>query len=142
MNRLTIPAGVGGLKEFCAFVRKGAEGANLSSPDADRLDLILEEVFMNIARHAYAPEQEDVEVGYVSNGPGRLLVEISDAGRPFNPLLHDSPDFSRPLAERPLGGMGIFLVRTMAGSLRYDRAGGRNRLSFMFPVGDEDSKKI
>jgi serine/threonine-protein kinase RsbW len=135
MTRLTIPAQVNSLKEFCAFVRAGAEGAGMSAVEMDRLDLVLEEVFMNVARHAYAPGEGDVEVGYQAEGPGRLLVEISDAGSAFNPLASDPPDFRLSLAERPLGGMGIFLVRTMAGELRYERVGGRNRLSFVFPGG-------
>jgi anti-sigma regulatory factor (Ser/Thr protein kinase) len=105
----------------------------MSAVDIDRLDLVLEEVFMNVARHAYALGKGDVEVGYQAEGPGRLLVEISDAGSAFNPLASDPPDLSLSLAERPLGGMGIFLVRTMAGELRYERVGGRNRLSFVFP---------
>jgi serine/threonine-protein kinase RsbW len=136
MTRLTIPAEVDALKELSAFVRSGAEAAGLPVDDLDRLDLVLEEVFMNIARHAYASGTGDVEVGYQAEGPGRLLVEIWDAGKEFNPLAADPPDFGLPLAERPLGGMGIFLVRSMAGGLRYERVGGRNRLSFVFPGED------
>ncbi len=133
MTRLTIPAQVDGLKELCAFVRSGAEAAGLPTDDLDKLDLVLEEVFMNIARHAYPSGTGDAEVGYRTEGPGQLWIEISDAGKEFNPLAADPPDFSLPLAERPLGGMGIFLVRSMAGELRYERVGGRNRLSFVFP---------
>jgi len=106
--------------------------AGLPEMELDKLDLVLEEVFMNIVRHAYGSEKGDVEVGYEAS-TGRVMVEISDAGRAFNPLAGDSPDFSLPLAARPLGGMGIFLVKTMARELRYERGGGRNRLSFVFP---------
>src|SRR5216684_7685879 len=104
MVRLTMPAHAGGLKKFCAFVRMGAEAANLPSDDMDKLDLVLEELFMNIARHAYAPDQGDVEVGYRATGPGRLLVQISDSGRAFNPLASDLPNYSGSLADRRLGG--------------------------------------
>jgi serine/threonine-protein kinase RsbW len=134
MLRLTIPAHVSRLTEFCAFVRQGAEAAGLSDAQKDQLDLILEELFMNIARHAYAPGEGEVEVGYVAD-PGRLQVRISDAGHGFNPLAADPPDFSVPLADRPIGGMGIFLVRTLAGSLQYQREGGHNLVSFVFPAG-------
>jgi anti-sigma regulatory factor (Ser/Thr protein kinase) len=134
MERLTIPAKVDGLQEFCAFVHAGAEAAGLSSSQINELDLVLEELFMNVARHAYAPGQGDVEIGYEAQGPGRLLVEISDAGRAFNPLASDPPDFSLSLADRPLGGMGVFLIREMTSSLRYERDRGRNRVSFIFPA--------
>jgi serine/threonine-protein kinase RsbW len=135
--RLTMPAHVDGMKGFCAFVRKGAEAADLSPFETDKLDLVLEELFMNIARHAYAPEQGEVEVGYTVEGQGRLLVQISDSGRAFNPLESDLPSFSGSLADRRLGGMGILLVRKMAGSLRYQRNGDRNQVSFEFPAATQ-----
>ncbi len=130
--RLTIPAQVGRLKEFCAFVRAGAEAGDLGDEEMNRLDLVLEELFVNIARYAYAPGGGEVEVGYAVEAPGRLLVEIADRGRAFNPLASEPPDFSRGLADRPLGGLGIFLVKTIADSIRYERDGDINRLSFVF----------
>jgi serine/threonine-protein kinase RsbW len=130
--RLTVPARTDRLGAVCAFVRRGAEIADLAPEEMDKLDLVLEELFVNIARHAYAPEQGDVEVAYAVEAPGRLLVEISDTGPAFNPLVSDPPDFSRGLAERPLGGMGIFLVKAIANSIRYRHVGNRNTISFVF----------
>jgi anti-sigma regulatory factor (Ser/Thr protein kinase) len=99
----------------------------------DRLDLVLEELFMNVARYAYAaPASGDVEVAYTVDGPGRLLVQISDTGHEFNPLDSDPPDFSRGLAERPVGGLGIFLVKSIAETITYERDGACNRVSFVF----------
>ena len=132
MVRATFPAEVGQLRNFCAFVRRGAEANHLMPEELDKLDLLLEELFMNIARYAYKPAEGDVEVGYASEAPGQMVVEISDSGRAFNPLASDPPDFSRGLAERPLGGMGIFLVKAIADSIRYQRDGDLNRLSFTF----------
>jgi serine/threonine-protein kinase RsbW len=131
--RLTIPARLDRLQECFAFVHGGAEAAGLSLAEIDQLDLILEELFMNVARHAYAPGQGDAELAYEVEAPGKLLVEISDAGRPFDPLSSEPPDFGLPLKDRPLGGMGISLVRELAGSLLYKRESGRNRLTFRFP---------
>jgi serine/threonine-protein kinase RsbW len=132
MVRLTMPAQIDFLQEFCGFVRRGAEAVDLAPQEMDKLDLVLEELFVNIARYAYAPGQGEVEVGYAAEGPGRLRVELSDWGRAFNPLASDPPDFSRGVADRPLGGMGIFLVRTIADSICYERDGNVNRISFSF----------
>jgi anti-sigma regulatory factor (Ser/Thr protein kinase) len=136
MNRQMVlrsmPAEIESLKDFCAFVRDGAEASKLTPAEMERLDLVLEELFVNIARYAYAPGHGDVEVGYSVEGPGRLTVQISDSGREFNPLASDPPDFSRGIADRPLGGMGIHLAKIIAASIRYDRSDGRNRLSFTF----------
>jgi anti-sigma regulatory factor (Ser/Thr protein kinase) len=134
MTSLTLPAHVNALEDVCAFVRKGAEQAALPPGEIDKLNLVMEELFMNVARHAYAPERGDIEVAFAAEAPGKLRVEISDAGREFNPLVAGPPDFNLSLAERPLGGMGIFLVKEMTGALRYAREDGRNRLSFVFPA--------
>jgi anti-sigma regulatory factor (Ser/Thr protein kinase) len=132
--RRTLPANVNALQECFAFVREGARRSGLSEEDMDRLDLIMEEFFMNVARHAYpAGQSGDIELGYAVPATGTLQVEISDSGKMFNPLASSPPDFSRGLVERPLGGMGIFLVNEMAGGLTYRWLDNRNTISFNYP---------
>jgi serine/threonine-protein kinase RsbW len=132
MLRLKLPARIEALKDCCAFVRGGAEASNLAPQEMDKLDLVLEELFVNIARYAYGPEKGDVEVGYTVEAPGRLAVQLSDFGREFDPLAAAPVNFNLGLDDRPLGGMGIFLVKTLTDSIRYQRSGGRNTLSFIF----------
>jgi serine/threonine-protein kinase RsbW len=132
--RRTLPAHVTALQECFAFVREGAGLSGLSEDDMNRLDLIMEEFFMNIARHAYPQGQGgQIELAYAVPEPGTLQIEISDSGKTFNPLASSPPDFSRGLAERPLGGMGIFLVNEMADSLSYRWLDNRNTISFSYP---------
>lgn len=140
MERLTVPAQIECLERFLAFVRRGADATNLTPEETNKLDLVLEELFVNITRYAYAPEQGQIEVGYAVMAPGRLLVEISDTGRAFNPLASELPDFNLGLAERPLGGMGIFLAKAIANSIRYERDGNRNTISFVFS-GDRRAER-
>ena len=66
-------------------------------------------------------------------GHTRYRMEIADFGRVFNPLEADPPDLSRGLADRPIGGLGVFLVRSMVDSIDYRREQDRNILSFVFP---------
>lgn len=132
MALLTLPAEIASLQDVRAFIRSGAEASKLAPLEMERLDLILEELFVNVARYAYAPGHGEVEIGYSVEGPGCLAVQISDSGREFNPLASDPPDFSRGIADRPLGGMGIHLVKVIARSIAYERRGGRNTLSFTF----------
>jgi serine/threonine-protein kinase RsbW len=135
MVRLKLPARTVELANFCAFVRSGVV-AVLPLEDLDRLELVLEELFMNVARHAYKPDEGDIEVGYVIESPGRLVLEICDTGRAFNPLAADPPDLTRNLSDRPLGGMGIPLVRALTESMQYAREGDRNKLTFAFPASN------
>ena len=61
-----------------------------------------------------------------------MTVEIADDGRPFNPL-EDTPtaDTTSPMDERPIGGLGVHLVRTLMSDVRYRRENDRNRLTMV-----------
>ena len=131
--RLRLPARIDSVPAFSEFVRLGAEAAGLGPPQLDWLDLVLEEILVNIARYAYHPETGDAEVGYAIERPGKLLVEISDSGCAFNPLASDPPVLGGGLADRPIGGLGVFLVKNIVGSLAYRREQDRNTISFAFP---------
>jgi serine/threonine-protein kinase RsbW len=135
-TRLTLPASAKSISAFSEFVRKGAIAAGIAANEFEKLDLVLEEILINVARYAYTPETGTVEVAYASGGPHKLHVEIVDFGRVFNPLEADPPDFSRGLADRPIGGLGVFLVKSMVDSIDYRREADRNVLSFIFPPSD------
>ncbi|MBZ5607705.1 MAG: ATP-binding protein [Acidobacteriia bacterium] len=131
--RLTLPASLNSLKALLDFAHAGAERAGLSPEQRNQLDLVLEELVVNVARYAYQPGNGDVELAYAVDGPGALLIEISDKGRSFNPLESSDPGLSDSLADRPTGGLGLFLVRRMAGPITYRRDHDRNTVSFRFP---------
>jgi serine/threonine-protein kinase RsbW len=141
-RRLTLPASVESVAAFRDFVRSGAVAAEVPAEELEKLDLVLEEILMNIARYAYVPEsgaaesgsQGLAEVAFAPAGPGKLYVEIADWGNAFNPLDVEPPDFSRGLAERPIGGLGVFLVRSLVSDIAYRREADRNILSFGFPA--------
>jgi serine/threonine-protein kinase RsbW len=134
VNRLILPAIPGSISALSEFVRGGAVAAGIAEDELVKLDLVLEEILINVARYAYTPVTGAVEVAYALAGPGKLHVEIADYGRIFNPLTADPPDLSRGLADRPIGGLGVFLVKSMVDSIAYRREGDQNILSFKFPL--------
>jgi anti-sigma regulatory factor (Ser/Thr protein kinase) len=128
---LRLPAEMASLGPFTDFVRSGARTAGFAESALGKLDLILEEVVTNVFRHAYPDGEAGVAaVGYWVSGPGSLLVEVRDSGLAFNPLEAPAPDLSLGLDERPIGGLGVFLVKTLAESVAYERQNGENVLSF------------
>jgi serine/threonine-protein kinase RsbW len=139
VERLTLPASAGSISAFSEFVRRGAITAGVATDEFEKLNLVLEEILINVARYAYTPATGAVEVAYAPAGPHKLRVEIADSGRVFNPLEADPPDLSRGLADRPIGGLGVFLVRSMVDSIDYRREEDRNILSFTFPLDDVPS---
>ena len=96
----------------------------------EELDLVVEEIFMNIARHSYPGGSRGmVSVTYSVSGPGELAVEFGDQGVEFNPLEAGPPELAPDLAHRRAGGLGVFLVKEFADSLSYRREKGWNRLT-------------
>jgi serine/threonine-protein kinase RsbW len=133
---LTVVARPSCLGAVIEFVRKGAAEASLPGERIEELDLLLDELIMNVCTHAYSADMPgEVTVIYSVPAAGELCVEVADRGPEFNPLKSDPPDLSLGLEERPIGGLGIHLVKMLATSLSYRREQGWNRLTFGISAG-------
>lgn len=95
------------------------------------LQLAVEEHLANILKHAYEDDSEHRIAVRFSFPPSKLQIEIEDDGRPFNPLDHPAPDLSVPLDERPIGGLGIHMMRKSLDGLVYRRTDGKNVLTMV-----------
>jgi serine/threonine-protein kinase RsbW len=92
------------------------------------LSLALEEILVNVIRHGH-PEggKHEIQVR-LSLQQDWVIATVEDDGMPFNPLEAPEPDLDSPLETRPIGGLGIHLVRNITDSWEYHRSEGRNRL--------------
>ncbi len=128
---LALQAETTSLHQATEFVQKGARQASLPPARAGELDLLIEEIFVNVCRYAYTDRARGmVTVTYWVPAPGELKVEVADQGIEFNPLKAEPADVSLDLEQRPVGGLGLLLVRKLATSLAYRREDGWNRLTF------------
>jgi sigma-B regulation protein RsbU (phosphoserine phosphatase) len=132
---ITLAAASGSLSAATEFVRKGAAEAELPQRRMGELDLVVEEVVINLSRYAYPDGAGDVTISYSVPAPGALRVEFADQGREFDPLAASPPDLTLDLSGRPIGGLGIFLVKAFADSLTYRREDGWNRLALGISAG-------
>jgi serine/threonine-protein kinase RsbW len=126
---LTLRANVASLTAAMEFVRNGALEANLPEARIAELDLLIEEAVMNVFRYAYPDGTGHVMLTYSVPAPGTLSVEIADQGIEFDPLAATPPDLTLSLDQRSIGGLGIFLLRTLATTVTYRREAGWNRLT-------------
>ena len=93
-----------------------------------QVNLALDEIVSNVIRHGwkdFGAHQLQVSLSCARN---ELRVEVEDDAPPFNPLEAPAPDITKPLEERPIGGLGIHLVRQIMDGLEYRRQDGRNFL--------------
>lgn len=99
-----------------------------------QIKLILEELAMNVIDYGNQGGTEPIEIRLATRGE-TIVLEISDVGRPFHPLQDaPEPDISLPLEERPIGGLGLYLVRTMVDEVHYRWEDGRNHLKLITRV--------
>jgi len=113
------------LREAHAFAGRHA---SLGSVQAD-LGVVLDEVVSNIVNYGYGEgPARPVDVGLALED-GVLRVEIMDQAPPFDPLARPAPDTAQSLEERPIGGLGIHIVKQLMDDVVYRREGGKNVLT-------------
>ena len=92
------------------------------------INVALEEILTNVISYGYEDSDEHDIMMRLSCEEGKVMAEVEDDGRPFNPLDASEPDTNKPLEERPVGGLGIHLVRKFMDDVEYKRQQGKNLL--------------
>ena len=127
---LTLVNQLSEVSKIAGFVEAFGEVEGLGPEVVFNLNLALDEVVTNVIRYAHDDDgREHPIVVRLSLERGVLTAEVEDDGRPFNPLEKPAPDLSKTIDERPIGGLGIFLVRSVMSSVEYRREDGRNVLT-------------
>ncbi len=104
---------------------------------AFKVNLILEELALNVIRYGHDEEGlHEVDIRIVSRADG-LTIEMTDDGRPFDPLTDAAaPDLDASVEDRRIGGLGIHLTRSMTSEMRYRREDGKNCLTLTLARGE------
>ena len=91
-------------------------------------EMVLEEVLTNVIKYAYRDgNSHTISVRFMRESDA-LIIEVEDDGVEFDPVQAPAPDVSAPLEERPIGGLGIFLVKKESKEVSYRRHADRNIL--------------
>ena len=107
---------------------------------AHHTGLVLSEILTNLATHG-ACRDRPAKIA-VTIGPDKVTGEIVDSGPPFDPRLAPEPSLDVSLDERPIGGLGLFLVRKLTSSLEYARRNDENCMIFAIRrEGNRDDNK-
>ncbi|MCQ3804805.1 MAG: ATP-binding protein [bacterium] len=115
-------------------VHEFANKADLPEGLVFQLKLILEELALNVINYGNKGGTEPIEIRLAAQGE-TIVVEISDVGQPFDPLKDaPAPDLELSLEERPIGGLGLYLVKTMVDEMHYRWEDGRNHLTLITRV--------
>lgn len=116
------------LPSLFAAIDEALARAGIAAALAHDIQLISEEVLCNAIDHGCRPGREHEVLVEIAIRPDRIALCFRDDGDPFDPLEHPPPDLDADIAARPLGGLGVHLIRTLADGIAYAREGHHNVL--------------
>ena len=121
--------------QLAAFVDEVCEALHFDMGLAMQMNLAMEEAVVNVMNYAYpAGTAGTVAISAQANDV-RLKFTIRDSGTPFDPTAKEEADTSLSAEERPIGGLGIYLVRQLMDSINYEYADGCNVLTLRKRLG-------
>ena len=129
-NTLHIQAQKDNLDEVNAFLETYMEGIGCSMKIQTQIILAVEEIFVNIANYAYAPNTGDVDFR-LSCDATTFTIVIEDSGIEYNPLKKQDPDITLSAEERQIGGLGIFMTKKIMDDVIYSYKNGKNTLKLV-----------
>ena len=135
MLRLSVPVALAALEAAQDSVESYLASADIPMPVQLRIRLVIEELLANLVMHGrFAGAPPPMRLALAIQPDGIELV-IEDAAAPFDPRTSPAPALSLPPAERPIGGLGLAMVRRSATIRAYDAAeDGWNRTRLWFSI--------
>ncbi|MCU7936600.1 MAG: ATP-binding protein [Candidatus Thiodiazotropha sp. (ex Dulcina madagascariensis)] len=141
MDKLSVPAVLNSLEEIRRYVSKAAVRAGIGEAQAYQLQLAVDEIATNIISYGYGEIAAPAEISINGEiGPDSLVITLEDHGVAFDPRNMEMPsaeDLSKPLEERPIGGLGIFLALQGVDRFDYRREGDLNLNIFETKIRDD-----
>jgi sigma-B regulation protein RsbU (phosphoserine phosphatase) len=129
VRRLTLRNDIDEIPKLHALIQSIAQETDMDHALAMSLNLALEEAVSNVMLYAYpagSPGQVDIEAAVLDD---RIDFRVSDSGVPFDPTVASDPDLAADLKDRPIGGLGIFLVKRIMDDVSYTWEDGKNILT-------------
>ena len=134
VETLAIAASGEETRRACAWLTAALRQRGVPDPQVGCLELALHEVLANVLAHGgSAARAEPIRIGIEVRAEatsGEARVEVSDAAMPFDPTGAPEHGPAKTLAEAPLGGLGLPLIRRCSDWMSYRRDGGRNHVMF------------
>jgi len=136
-ERITLTSDLEELERLRAFIDGFCDREGLPDETRYHLGVALEELVINAMKHgACQPSNDAIRLSMRIEG-GEVRMTLCDTGVPFDPLQAPPPDLTQKLPHRPIGGLGIHLIRCLLPGIRYERRDGRNCLYLTKPVNQD-----
>ena len=112
------------------WIEQCCEEAGLGLDWVMKFQLVIEEMVSNVIFYAYDSQQQEaaIELRFTWEA-GTVSILLRDWGKRFDPTAKEDPDITLSAEDRPIGGLGIFMVKQLMDEVRYERVGSSNLLT-------------
>jgi len=142
--QLKIPSQTENLELIRDFVSKVAQKVGFSDKDVGKIELACDEACTNVIKHAYNSKNGKNRLDVlVRVNFDKLTLVVTDHGKGFDPKAVQMPDMKEYLAELKVGGLGVYLIRTLMDEVDYDiNPGVKNQVKMVKYFLDKESKVV
>jgi anti-sigma regulatory factor (Ser/Thr protein kinase) len=117
------------------FLEELAEDWDISSSLVLSLNLVLEEALTNTILYGFNGESSHtIDISFTKTG-NELSISIVDDGLAFDPTLQSDPDLTLSIEDRPVGGLGIYMIKKVMDQVQYQRIEDKNYLNLTKKIG-------
>jgi len=136
MKEITVEATLENLTTVQNFIESELKSCGCPLKALMQISVAVEEIYVNIAHYAYNPNIGKATVRCtVEDEPLRATIRFLDNGVPFDPLAKPDADTTLPASERPIGGLGILMVKKTMDNVNYSYENGANILTIQKKIG-------
>ncbi len=128
MKVIEVTATINNLRLVLASAAEEMMAAQTETSLRQKLFVILEELYNNVALHAYSGQKAGIVRIELMADESTIQLRVADQGPPFNPLEYDDSQRLQNVLDLKEGGEGIFLVKTLSSQVEYDYSNNWNRL--------------
>ena len=126
---ITLANDIAEISRLATFIEEVGEAFELTPDVIFNLNLVIEEAVVNVINYAY-PKEEHQSIYLSANlHEDSIVFVLTDTGKEFDPTQAPEADITLSAEERPIGGLGIFLIRQIMNEVKYQRIDGKNVLT-------------
>jgi len=140
-NKLIIKSKTENLSEIRDFISSAAGYIGFSKETTGNIILAVDEACTNIIKHAYQYSPDGEITLILKTAKDTFTIEITDHGKSFEPGLIPNPDLKKYLDQRRVGGLGMYLMKTLMDEVKYKSVPGKfNTVSLSKHINSNGSK--
>ena len=133
--KLDIPVQISALSDVTTKIEEFCDAADVPMASAFKVNLVVQELVTNSVNHGdFGGREPEISLSINHDG-GQIELLYEDNAAPFDPFTEmPAPDLASNVSERPVGGLGIHLIRSFSDQSSHEHVDGRNRIRLVSPV--------